>query len=102
MMLPGIEILSQTTVEVHPGWTFILIIAGVFLALIGFWADMPIMGCIGLFLLAIGVIGALWLPPADTYEKYKVLVSDEVLLNEFHSLYDILDVDGKIYTIKLK
>lgn len=102
MMLPGIEILSQTTVEIHPGWTLILIIAGIFFALIGFCADMPIMGCTGLFLLAIGVIGALCLPPVDTYEKYKVLVSDEVLLNEFHSLYDILDVDGKIYTIKLK
>ena len=102
MMLPGIEILSQTTVEIHPGWTGILIFIGILLALVGFCSDIPTMGWIGIVVILIGVMGILLAPPVDTYEKYKVLVSDEVLLNEFHSLYDIIDIDGKIYTIRLK
>ena len=33
---------------------------------------------------------------------YKVAVSDSVSLNEFYENYEILEVDGKIYTIKEK
>jgi hypothetical protein len=33
---------------------------------------------------------------------YKVLVSDSVSMNEFYSKYEILNVDGKIYTIEPK
>lgn len=33
---------------------------------------------------------------------YKVLVNDSVSMNEFYSKYEILNVEGKIYTIKPK
>ena len=33
---------------------------------------------------------------------YKVIVDDSVSLNEFYNNYEILSVDGKIYTIKVK
>ena len=33
---------------------------------------------------------------------YKVLVSDSVSMNEFYSKYEILNVEGKIYTIEPK
>ncbi len=36
------------------------------------------------------------------YIKYQVTVSDEVSLNEFIDKYEILDQEGKIYTVKEK
>ena len=33
---------------------------------------------------------------------YKVLVNDSVSMNEFYSKYEILNVEGKIYTIEPK
>ena len=38
--------------------------------------------------------------PAPDEIRYKVTVSDEVSLNEFLSRYEIIDVEGKIYTVK--
>ena len=38
--------------------------------------------------------------PAPDEIHYKVTVSDEVPLNEFLSRYEIIDVEGKIYTVK--
>lgn len=32
--------------------------------------------------------------------EYKVTISDEVSLNEFYDKYEIVDQEGKIYTIK--
>lgn len=36
------------------------------------------------------------------YVKYQVTVSDEVSLNEFMDKYEIIDQEGKIYTVKEK
>ena len=38
--------------------------------------------------------------PAPDEVHYKVIVSDEVPMNEFLSRYEIIDVEGKIYTVK--
>ena len=34
------------------------------------------------------------------YVKYQVTISDEVSLNDFMDKYEILDQEGKIYTVK--
>lgn len=34
------------------------------------------------------------------YVEYKVTVSDEVNFNEFHDKYEIIDQEGKIYTVR--
>lgn len=34
------------------------------------------------------------------YVEYKVTISDEVSLNEFFNKYEIIDQEGKIYTVK--
>ena len=39
--------------------------------------------------------------PTDEY-KYKVTIDDTVSLNEFYEKYEIIDQEGKIYTIKFK
>ena len=37
----------------------------------------------------------------EKYEtQYKVTISDEVSFNEFMDKYEILDQEGKIYTVK--
>lgn len=36
----------------------------------------------------------------EYYPTYKVTISDEVSMNEFMSKYEILNQDGKIYTVK--
>jgi hypothetical protein len=38
----------------------------------------------------------------NPFSIYKVLVSDSVSMNEFYNKYEILNVEGKIYTIKPK
>lgn len=36
----------------------------------------------------------------EYYPTYKVTISDEVSMNEFMGKYEILNQDGKIYTVK--
>ena len=38
----------------------------------------------------------------EHYPTYKVTISDEVSMNEFMDKYEILEQDGKIYTVKEK
>ena len=38
----------------------------------------------------------------DKYIQYKVTISEDVSMTEFYNRYEIIDVDGKIYTIKEK
>lgn len=38
--------------------------------------------------------------PMETETHYKALISDEVSMNEFLERYEIVDQEGKIYTIK--
>lgn len=34
------------------------------------------------------------------YIEYKVTISDEVSMNEFYEKYEVLDQEGKIYTVR--
>lgn len=60
---------------------------------------------IGLVLVGIAVFLS-WVVIDETINPssptYKVLVSDTVSLNEFYNNYEILGVEGKIYTIEIK
>lgn len=59
---------------------------------------------IGLVFLGIGIF-LNWTIINETTKPtpiYKVLVSDSVSMNEFYGKYEILNVDGKIYTIEPK
>lgn len=51
--------------------------------------------CVG-FLVSV-VVG---IAVVEYYPTYKVTISDEVSMNEFMGKYEILNQDGKIYTIK--
>lgn len=59
---------------------------------------------IGLVFLGISILLS-WIVIDDSINSaptYKVLVSDSVSMNEFYGKYEILSVEGKIYTIKPK
>ena len=45
------------------------------------------------------IIGA---AKVETFQTYKVTISDEVSMNEFMDKYEILSQEGKIYTVKEK
>lgn len=40
--------------------------------------------------------------PSEHKTQYKVTISDEVSLNEFNDRYEIIDQEGKIYTVREK
>lgn len=51
--------------------------------------------CIGFF--AAVVVGV---AEIEYYPTYKVTISDEVSMNEFTNRYEILEQEGRIYTVK--
>ena len=104
-MIEGIEILSQ---EVCNEFNIIAFFACVILfMMIGmafdFFKDLSdgvvgaLLGIIlGIFMYAI-IFEAIM---PEKYVKYKVTISEEVSMTEFNDRYEIINVDGKIYTIR--
>lgn len=115
-MIEGIEVLSQSEVATNIGmnwWVFGLFVAIFFvIGLVVAIIDMcPIgiewLGCIfiGLLVAVIGclfggLIGRAAGEPTEFETQYKVTISDEVPMNEFLEKYEIVDQEGKIYTIR--
>jgi hypothetical protein len=46
------------------------------------------------------LIGAADAIPTEYVNQYKVTISDEVSMNEFNEKYEIIDQEGKIYTVR--
>ncbi len=62
-----------------------------------------------IFISLIGVIcggmtgsmaGSLFAEPATYETQYKVTISDEVSMNDFYEHYEVIDQDGKIFTVR--
>lgn len=108
----GVEILSSQTIydAILPDWVggISLIMLFLFIALCGAcvkWSEKA--GAIICLILALASVALLVLSvvPSDTdikYIKYKVAIDDSVSMNEFLDKYEILDKEGKIYTVKEK
>ena len=47
----------------------------------------------------IGLLPASYLIPSEYETRYKVTISDETTMNDFLSNYEIVDQEGKIYTV---
>lgn len=63
------------------------------------WVFCTIMGLLFAMFFAF-VNGVLLHEPANYETQYKVTISDEVQLNEFNEKYEIIEQDGKIYTVR--
>ena len=113
--MTGVEILATEEVATAFGWN----ICGM---LFGFIVAAGIFGLAGLFIETAEGGGAGWLvfiagtligglllglafgstggEPTDYETQYKVTVSDEVPMNKFLDRYEIIDQEGKIYTVR--
>ena len=111
----GVEILAieEVVAEQAFNWQAFFIAFGisfVFLTLIGLAVNSVTKGyddlLIGMFL---GVIfgcifgtlfGSVMQIPTEYETQYKVAISDEVQMNDFLSRYEIVNQEGKIYTVR--
>lgn len=109
----GVEVL--TTEEVVTGWgfnwlgsvfTFIIVILVVELVCIkNCKTTKELLQGVGIFGVIVGLIAGLFTGyaaaiPTKYETHYKVTISDEVPLNEFLERYEIVDQEGRIYTIR--
>ena len=109
--MEGITILNEFVVDNAPvGW--FAIVAGVALLGVCFWALISFIGwreygysiafvilgaiCSGLIVFGATIINT----PPET--RYQVLIDESVSMSEFFEKYEILEQEGKIYTIKEK
>lgn len=115
--MPGVEILHSSEVLVSGGpneeiaiitfimCTFIGFIIGAIMSFISVDEGFVIGGSIIGFIFGIilgALIGEISSVPEVYETHYKVLISDEVSMNEFLEEYEIIDQEGKIYTVKEK
>lgn len=105
-MMQGIEVLNTylvtTNTQFEAGMCFV--IGGLFLIL-GFLllydaepsGFFPLLLSIGM--IVIGIVA--WNDPGTTTTYYDVTISDEVNFNDFYEKYEVIEVNGQIYTLKL-
>lgn len=111
----GVEILasSEVVVEAAFNWSIFKILLGLtvgFCLMIGIslalmhkdWTELVAFICIGLIVGSLfgALFGRLAQIPLAYAKQYKVTISDEVRLNDFLEKYEILDHEGKIYTVR--
>ena len=68
------------------------------------WYILPISIIIGLILsVPVGIFFGVGVAGTDQYEtRYQVIISDSVSMNEFLDKYEIIEQEGKIYTVREK
>ena len=112
-MMEGIEVLSKTEILDTPGiavslfaFSFFAIIITLSLTILFFYEKNKKNSIIFVslsWLLFIVLLISLYMTDKPTGEyTYKVTIHDSVSMNEFNERYEIIEVEGKIYTIKEK
>lgn len=115
-MMNGVEVLTQTEImaknpiiETVGIIATILMVIFVLIALFALIDNKDILSIVaaiiaGVTITASIVCAILWetaLVSTGEYE-YQVTVDDSVSMNEFYEKYEVISVEGKIYTIRLK
>ena len=110
--MTGVEILSSETIYntfIFESLNFISMILGIgflmiFLLLFIACPDDSIItdmfGVLGVICITLCVFGSFTNTNSIDYIEYKVIIEDSVPMNEFLNKYEILDQEGKIYTVK--
>ena len=110
-MMEGIEVLSIGSIGINQvfNWNAAIaggLVIGFLCCLYAFFStDSPLFGIfmfitVGLF---VGfILGTSVEKYADSVPTYKVTINDTVSINEFYERYEILEQEGKIFTIKEK
>ena len=116
--MQGVEILTSTQVATNLSlnwdafWLTAMIILGVFVVfgvIIAIRDDdysaIVLTVIIGVFVgfVAGAFIGGIIFPTTtDNETQYKVTISDEVSMTEFYEHYEVIEQDGKIFTVREK
>ena len=110
--MTGVEILSSETIynTFFPEWVIVISLCSlfVFAVLTTYWfcegrALMAVLGIIALVGCIVITTMACTSNKNDiNHIEYKVTIDDSVSMNEFLDKYEILDREGKIYTVKEK
>lgn len=115
--MTGVEILTATEVVVASTFNVWIGIVALIVCIIiggiinyiaaGRWRDWTdgIAGCylslLPGFIVALAVV-SITASPTEYETQYKVTVSDEVFINEFYEKYEVIDQEGKIFTVREK
>lgn len=113
--MAGVEILNEYAVNATPGWVAAILISSfcgaILFGIITMSSAEDVLVTIGSILtilcmltaLTFGMIESLtdWLKEYS-HTEYKVTIDDSVSMNEFLDKYEIIDQEGKIYTVKEK
>ena len=112
--MTGVEILAMEEVATAYAWNwltyfitvgiveFIFIVFALITEKNGF-EDVLLGAIVGLFVgTLIGILPAKMTKPSEYETQYKVTISDEVPMNAFLERYEIIDQEGKIYTVRDK
>ena len=116
--MTGVEILTnnEVVVEYVFNWTAFWIVSSVvfvIIAMIGIWSYIsdecsvgiiPTLCVFGVFVGITfgGLMGHVIGKPVEYATEYKVTISDEVSMTEFYEQYEVIDQDGKIFTVREK
>lgn len=115
-MLEGIEILNQTEITTKLEWisiagiiSFILMFVFIVLTVItvaqcdnNLWVVMYLLAFFSLFISVYFIaLDKKTNVPTGKYE-YQVTINNSVSMTEFYEKYEIVEVEGKIYTIREK
>ena len=108
-MLEGIEILNQTEIMTAPTWAGVICFIYTCLAIISWIFYIIKDNVVMLTLLIISFLLAIIFMflmlgidvPTGKYD-YQVTIDDSVLMVEFTEKYEIVEINGKIYTIREK
>ena len=108
--MTGVEILSSEVIyntvlpEYCIGISLGIALMLIFAMALCFANNRVVLGVICFMLaLGVGIVGSLGgtLSKTDiSHIEYKVIIDDSVSMNEFLDKYEILDQEGKIYTVK--
>ena len=109
--MTGVEILAMEEVAISYAfnWDMCLIIGVLIFVImliigtaIGRGSDMIVWIIAGIvFGCLLGALsGSVTEEPTEYETQYKVTISDEVSMNDFLELYEIVDQEGKIYTVR--
>ena len=108
-MMEGIEVLATGTMGIGStaNWGLIIVV-GLFIGgmvgiIVGF-CDYSVLSGLGIgllvFLLVGSIIAIITEGPAYTVPTYKVIIEDTVSMNDFSERYEIINQEGKIFTIR--
>lgn len=111
-MMNGIEVLSERSISI--GDSNVIFSVFSFCVLLGLFIFLMILvtesygikllgvsSCAIVTIMSMIVLFAFFCSPSDNKE-YQVTISDDVKMQEFNAKYDIIKVEGKIYTIREK